>query len=328
MRILLAFAALSLTRCGPGLIFNLSPEMTKDQMLARSDHVFIGTIEQQERENWPFFRVPGYSIGDWAVFRMRVRVDMVLRGTEPRSVVGIYEIVVNRGGVSGDWNLTQDEHRYLFPVRVEDGRYHVTRDWWRSIFPIYSGKHARLPLDERHPLWERIGLLTWWPGDGARFGDTSRMDPGQALGRWRAAKLARGFVRHPDPGTRIFGCQALLLTGPLQDQCLDQLSSGDLAIWSAHGFADADQFLKQRRNPDRAIRGFWDRGIAENDMDTLRLLTTVNLPALRREFCHLFTQRFPNDHDNGCPADQPPPASIVTQDGDVPLIGAWPIGKD
>jgi hypothetical protein len=56
----------------------------------------------------------------------------------------------------------------------------------------------------------------------------------------------------------------------------------------------------------------------------LRLLTTVNRPRLRREFCRLFAQRFPNDHDNGCPADQPPPATIVTKDGDIPLIGAWP----
>jgi hypothetical protein len=306
----------------------MTPEMTKDQMLARADHIFIGVIEKQEHENWPLFRVPGYSLGDWAVFRMRVHVEMVLRGTEPRSVVDIYEIIVNRGGVSGDWNLTLDGHRYLFPVRVENGRYHVVRDWWRSIFRIYSGKHSRLPMDDGHPLWERIGLLTWWPAEGAGFGDSNRMDPGQALGRWRAAKLARGLVRHPDRETRVFGCQALVYSGPLQDECWEQLSSEDRAIWSAHGLAAPDQFLEQRRNPDRAIMGFWDRGASENDVNTLRLLTTVNRPTLRREFCRLFTQRFPNDHDNGCPADQSPPATIVTQDGDVPLIGTWPTGKD
>jgi hypothetical protein len=150
------------------------------------------------------------------------------------------------------------------------------------------------------------------------------MDPGHALGRWRATKLARGFARNPDRGMRVFGCQALVYTGPLQDESWEQLTSEDRSTWSAHGLADADQFLGQRRNPDRAIMGFWGRAVEENDIDTLRLLTTVNRPTLRREFCRRFTQRYPNDHDNGGPADQPPPATIVTQDGDVPLIGPWP----
>jgi hypothetical protein len=65
--------------------------------------------------------------------------------------------------------------------------------------------------------------------------------------------------------------------------------------------------------------------VSSNDIDKMRLLTTINQSALRREFCRRFAQRFPNDHDNGCPADQPPPATIVTKDGDVPLIGAWPV---
>lgn len=56
----------------------------------------------------------------------------------------------------------------------------------------------------------------------------------------------------------------------------------------------------------------------------MRLLTTINHPTLRREFCHLFAQRFPNDRDSGCPADQHPQATIVTEDGDLPLIGPWP----
>ena len=33
--------------------------------------------------------------------------------------------------------------------------------------------------------------------------------------------------------------------------------------------------------------------------------------------------KFPNDTDSGCPADTPPPATIVSQDGDVPLPGRW-----
>jgi len=55
------------------------------------------------------------------------------------------------------------------------------------------------------------------------------------------------------------------------------------------------------------------------------MLTAINRPSLRREFCREFMAKYPNDTDNGCPADKPPPATIVTQDGDLPLVGEWPI---
>jgi hypothetical protein len=45
---------------------------------------------------------------------------------------------------------------------------------------------------------------------------------------------------------------------------------------------------------------------------------------MRADFCKFFLKQFPNDHDNGCPADRPPPATIVTENGDVPLTGPWP----
>ncbi len=64
---------------------------------------------------------------------MKVRVETVLRGTESRPVVDIYEAFPT-GGLSGNWNATHDNERYLFPVRLEDGRYRLTRDFWRSVF--------------------------------------------------------------------------------------------------------------------------------------------------------------------------------------------------
>jgi hypothetical protein len=45
---------------------------------------------------------------------------------------------------------------------------------------------------------------------------------------------------------------------------------------------------------------------------------------MRAEFCKLYAREYPGDADNGCPADQPPPATIVTERGDVPLLGPWP----
>jgi len=60
------------------------------------------------------------------------------------------------------------------------------------------------------------------------------------------------------------------------------------------------------------------------DPDADRVLTTVDSPSLRREFCQKFLAKFPHDTDNGCSADNPFPATIVTENGDVPLVGAWP----
>lgn len=61
-----------------------------------------------------------------------------------------------------------------------------------------------------------------------------------------------------------------------------------------------------------------------DDLDMLRILTTINDRELRSRFCRDFQRRFPNDSDHGCPPDRPPPATIVTELGDIPLSGAWP----
>jgi hypothetical protein len=320
VRFLLPFAVLLLTGCGPGLVFNLSPEMTKDQMLARADHIFVGVIEEEQLERWVFLKVPGSKNGDWAIVKRRVRIESVIRGQESRPSVLLYEYFPTLG-VTGDWNSTGDGERDLFLIRVENGRYHLVRDFWRSIFCIYSGKHDRLPLDDSHPFWERIGLLNWWLGEGHGQSPLYRRDPGNALGLWRTAKIARGLLRHPEREMRVLGCQTLVFMGRHQDECWEQLSPEDRAIWSDHGIVSAERFV---HSGDDHAMDQWDWAVAANDIDMMRLLTTANYPRVRREFCRLFAQRFPNDHDNGCPADQPPPATIVTQDGDIPLIGPWP----
>lgn len=320
MRSLLPIAALFLTGCGPGLVFNDSPDMTQSQMLARADHIFIGVIEHQEFERWLFLGVPGSKNGDWAILKRRVRIETVLRGRESRPSVFLYEYFPTLG-LSGDWNSTQDGERDIFLVRVENGRYHLVRDFWRSIFRVYSGKHDRLPMDDSHPFWERASLLNWWPGDAHSYGDPNRMYLGRFPGLWRVSKLARGFVRNPERETRVLGCQVLLLMGRWQDECWKQLSPEDRATWSAHGLVPAERLIQV---DEEHATDQWNWAIAANDVDGLRLLTTANRRTLRREYCRLFTQRFPTDHDNGCPADLPPPATIVTKDGDVPLIGAWP----
>jgi hypothetical protein len=50
----------------------------------------------------------------------------------------------------------------------------------------------------------------------------------------------------------------------------------------------------------------------------------MNNRKMRHEFCRLYALEYPGDNDTGCPADLPPPATIVTEKGDVPLSGSWP----
>jgi hypothetical protein len=87
--------------------------MSPEEMLRRSTHVFIGVIEKHERPNKLRIRVSGEDAGHWMVVKRRVRVENVLRGTESRPVIDVYEVFW-AGGLMGDWNSTQDNGRYLF----------------------------------------------------------------------------------------------------------------------------------------------------------------------------------------------------------------------
>jgi hypothetical protein len=219
MRFILAACALLLGSCA-----HIQPntgEMTPEEMLQRSTHVFIGVIEEHEFPSRLLLRVSGKDGGRWMVIDMRVKVEMVLRGVESRPTIDVYEAFPT-GGLWGDWNSTQDNHRYVFPVRLENGRYRIVRDFWRSIYPVYSGRHDRLPLDNSTPLWERVALLQWWvkADRSGAFGDDRYTDPARVFGRWREAKALRGLFRHPDIDVRLAACEDLLHMGRAQDECL------------------------------------------------------------------------------------------------------------
>jgi hypothetical protein len=314
MRVGLMIGVLMLGACAR--IQRNTSEMTPEQMIERSTHVFIGVIEKQELPSRLLIRVTGDDASQWMVVKMKVRVETVLRGTESRPVVDIYEAFPT-GGVTGDWNVTHDNERYLFPVRVENGRYRLTRDFWRSVFPVYSGRHDRLPLNDSRPFWERFALLQWWgePTRSPSFGRSTYIDPGLAFSIWRRVKVLRGLLRHPDSDVRIAACEDLMELGRAQDECWDDLPAED---------RQQQDTWKQNRKFETMTDMYWDWALQPLDMDQLRLFTTINNSQLRRKYCGKFRERFPNDIENGCPADQPPPATIVTQDGDVPLLGAWP----
>jgi hypothetical protein len=207
--------------------------MTSEEKLARATVVFVGVIQAHHFDSWPLFRlnIPGEDQSNakyWKILRREVRIETVLRGAEGRKVVDVYEIFWT-GGTSGDWNSTQDGERVLFLVRVENHRYHVVRDWWRSIYPVTTGPHSRLPLDASHPLWERIALMNWWierSDDAVRVTYPYFMysDPAQTLSLWRTIKLERGLLRHPSARVRVQACRALLELGAGQDECWETLS--------------------------------------------------------------------------------------------------------
>jgi hypothetical protein len=308
--------------------------MSSQQMLERANLAFIGVIQKQQFDSWPFFRLK-IPAGDsdsskyWKVLRREVRVETVLRGVESRNVIDVYEIFWT-GGASGDWNATQNGQRALFLVRKENGRYHVVRDWWRSIFPITSGPHYRLPLDDSHPLWDRIALMNWWM---ERNEATARItypyfhynDPGGALSLWRVVKLERGLVRHPSPGVRVPACRELLLLGGWgQDECWEMLSDTDRKHLSDSGYlcCSANEIAAARLKTQERGAEWWWR--VYSDRESRRLLTAINNAHLRSQFCDSWRDQYPDDHDNGCPPGQPPPATIVTEQGDVPLVGPWP----
>lgn len=328
-RVSLAFAFfpfLTLSGCGP--VFVLHQPATSEEMLAGASHVVLGVIEEHKLESWPFFRVqvpPRPDAHYWQVLRRRVRVETVLAGSAPPGPLDIYEVFWT-AGASGNWNSTQDGERAVFPLRQEHGYYRVAGDWWRSIFPVTTGPHPRLPLDDSSPLWERIALMNWWiPWDDERLhiGWPAFIyhDPAGALSQWRTAKLLRGLLRHPSPGVRLPACRELLSLHWGQDECWDLLTGAERAQLREAGAycCTAEAVAEARRNwAARSAAAWWRK----QDRDTNRLLTAISLPALRREFCRLYQREYPGDTDNGCPPGQPPPATIVTEHGDVPFFDA------
>lgn len=288
-------------------------------MLQRADHAFIGVIEKQEFETWPFLRVPGQNSSDWKILRRRIRVENVLLGVEPRKEIDVLEIFAV-SVASGDWNSTRDGERDLFLVHIENGRYHVVRDWWRCIFRISSGAHTGLPLDGSRPFWERVSLLMWWvqPGWDPGLGDLGRQDPGYALHRWREVKILRGLFQHPDHDLRLLACSTLLNYETGQDECWENLTPEE-KVQLTREFESARATKKLLES--HSASELWDVYLG-SDKDRLRLLTTESNRRLRADFCRLFTLHFPDDRDNGCYAEQPP-ATIVTEHGDIPLTSPW-----
>jgi hypothetical protein len=295
--------------------------MSPEEMLDRATLVFVGVIQSHDWETSPFFSLylPGEELDRsnlWKPLRRRVQVETVLRGHQTKKLIDVYEVFWT-SVATGDWNSTRDNERYLFLVRVENGHYHVVRDWSGSIFRI-SGPHTRLPLTESTPFWERLALMNFWvEGDAV---PVYHRPWWPALDHWRLLKIERGLVKQPNPTIRVPACRELLRSGWGQTECWDALSEQDRSHLSDGGHARWTPLAGMAR-PGRMKQFGWPT----MDREQRRILTATSERTVRVEFCRNWAREYPDDHDNGCPADRPPPATIVTEKGDVPLIGPWPV---
>ncbi len=195
--------------------------------------------------------------------RRMVQVDAVLLGEEPRKLINVYEIFWT-GGATGDRNYTEEGERYLFLVRVENGRYHVVRDWWRSIFEVPSGRQTRLPLDDSRPFWERVALMMWWvqPDRSSSFGRMMHTDPDFRLSNWRSTKILRGLLRHPERNVRIPACESLFQWAKAQDECWDDLDTADRKLLNRfHNAIPIEDTWHRNRRFEQHAGEYWEQAI-------------------------------------------------------------------
>lgn len=172
----------------------------------------------------------------------------------------------------------------------------------------------------------------WWvqPDWSGALRGVWHNDPGRALGEWRTAKILRGLLHHPGRDLRLLACEELLFYRSAQDECWDGLDPKDRKLLNTYHNAirPEDAWAENRRWEARAPEKWAEvlslKNLSRDNMAELRLFTTINNRGLRRRFCREFQQRFPAESDHGCPPDREPPATVVTQDGDVPLVGGWP----
>jgi hypothetical protein len=323
-------AAGLLSGCGPRLTFHPAAA-TQDELLGRASLVFIGVIESEELEYQLPFRLfwrvdspPPAEEGDyWRILRRRVRVETVLRSEERRPLVDVYEIFW-LGGATGKWNDTQIGERAIFLVRPENGQLHVVQDWVRCIYSVSYGARRNVPLDESRPLWERIALLYYWidPAEAESKPYNTPwgiQDPGNVLSEWRKAKLWRGLLRHPARNVRLMGCNALIRMGNGQDECWDAMSEAERRDLQPTEVKPTETLVQEERQRDAKWDPAW-MWKTYSSVDDRRLQTAHSNPRIRQAACALWAREYPTDPDNGCPADRPPPATVVRAQGEVPIL--------
>ena len=105
--------------------------------------------------------------------------------------------------------------------------------------------------------------------------------------------MLRGLLRHPDSGARLAACEDLLHLGRAQDECWDSLGPKDRqSLKRFWNMIPPQQSWSENRGFEKDAHRWWDNMAASDNpepssyvIDELRLFTTINNSALRREFC-------------------------------------------
>jgi hypothetical protein len=127
----------------------------------------------------------------------------VLKGPNPGNIIDVYEVFLVFAAAVANTNSTRNGERCLFTVRRENGRWHMVGDFRRSIYEVSSGYHARLPLDNSRPFWERYALMNYWisadqDGSGLNLVHLFlEADPGTSTGLVERSEAAKRSLKAP-----------------------------------------------------------------------------------------------------------------------------------
>jgi hypothetical protein len=217
------------------------------------------------------------------------------------------------GGLTGDWNLLQSHHRYVFFLMWDRGVLRAVRDFWRTSVEATSGRHRDLPLSSDKPLEERIAVLLLTPGvdlNPTRFSCGLLRASGfsRRLGQWRTVKLLKELLTNPNRAVRIGACEELTLNYMGQDECWNTLDVGDGSDLRYHHGVIAPQIrrkayyyhARETQDPDKWWEMASQRFSKADLLDELRLLTTDKDERVRKRFCDLLRTKFPCEADSGC----------------------------
>jgi len=128
------------------------------ELVRRSDAIVLGTIASlvvaREPRNGECF----------ALIRVRVSVENVLRGVPPSGTLDYYSFSPWCGFV-GPVEVPHSGERNVFFLRKDSGRWRTIEDYWRSQVRVFSGRHPS-SLIENEPIGEAIARILLTPGDG------------------------------------------------------------------------------------------------------------------------------------------------------------------
>jgi hypothetical protein len=282
-----------------------------DDMIRNAPIIVIGKVLS---EDW----VGPLVDQQWRLFEVRVAVENLIRGNLNDSFLTFY-FYSSWGAAVANSNTLHVRGRYVLFLMRDQGVLRAVEDQRRTSIQVPSGRHRSLPLTSDRPLTERIGVLLMTPGEEFRpsyFGAGLLLAAPfaqQHLGRWRTVKILKGLLASPYRAVRIGACEELTRRFFGQDDCWNTLDVDDGSDFRWH-YGIIPPMVSRRVHQNHQMETqdadrWWQSWIAQRWytkaelLDELRLLTTDNDRRIRRRFCGLLQEKFPDETDSGCGVD-------------------------